>query len=69
MLQFLTNEGLLDNGLKMRVMTMPDEFIDHNKPATQYELAGLKAANIVAHVLTALGRAGKADPSALPRLA
>ncbi|MCH8237366.1 MAG: 1-deoxy-D-xylulose-5-phosphate synthase [Proteobacteria bacterium] len=68
-LQFLTNEGLLDNGLKVRVMTMPDEFIDHNKPATQYELAGLKAANIVAHVLTALGRAAKADPSALPRLA
>ena len=65
-LQFLTNEGLLDNGLKMRVMTMPDEFIDHNKPATQYELAGLKAANIVAHVLTALGCAGEADPSELP---
>ncbi|MEE8213361.1 MAG: 1-deoxy-D-xylulose-5-phosphate synthase, partial [Alphaproteobacteria bacterium] len=46
-LQFLANEGLLENGLKVRVMTMPDAFIDHNKPATQYELAGLKAANIV----------------------
>ena len=68
-LQFLTNEGLLDNGLKVRVMTMPDAFLDHDKPAIQYELAGLKAANIVAHVLTALGRADKADPSALPRLA
>ena len=68
-LQFLTNEGLLDNGLKVRVMTMPDAFLDHAKPAIQYELAGLKAANIVAHVLTALGRADKADPSALPRRA
>ena len=34
-LQFLANNGLLDNGLKVRVMTMPDKFIDHNKPEVQ----------------------------------
>ena len=68
-LQFLTNEGLLENGLKVRVMTMPDEFIDHNKPDTQYEMAGLKALHIFVNVLTALGRADEANPAVLPQLA
>jgi len=68
-LQFLANDGLLENGLKIRVMTMPDEFIDHNKPDTQYEIAGLKAAHVVANVLTALGRADEADPAILAQLA
>ena len=68
-LQFLANEGLLENGLKVRVMNMPDEFIDHNKPDTQYEMAGLKAPHIVANVLTALGRADEANPAILPQLA
>ncbi len=68
-LQFLANEGLLENGLKVRVMTMPDEFIDHNKPDTQYEMAGLKALHIVVNVLTALGRADEANPAVLPQLA
>ena len=68
-LQFLANEGLLENGIKARVMTMPDEFIDHNKPDTQYEMAGLKAPHIVANVLTALGRTDEADPAVLFQLA
>ncbi|MCH7937124.1 MAG: 1-deoxy-D-xylulose-5-phosphate synthase [Proteobacteria bacterium] len=68
-LQFLANEGLLENGLKVRVMTMPDEFIDHNKPDIQYEIAGLKAPHIVANVLAALGRADEADPAILGELA
>ena len=68
-LQYMTNEGLLENGLKVRVMTMPDAFIDHNKPDTQYELAGLKAPHMVANVLAALDRAGEADPAILGRLA
>ena len=68
-LQFMTNEGLLDNGLKVRVMTMPDEFLENNKPDVQYELAGLKAPHIVANVLAALGRADEADPAVLGQLA
>jgi len=68
-LQFLANEGLLENGLKVRVMTMPDKFIDHNKPDTQYEMAGLKAPHIFANVLTALGHTDEADPAVLSQLA
>ena len=68
-LQFMTNDGLLENGLKVRVMTMPDAFIDHNKPDTQCEMAGLKSSHIVANVLAALGRAGEADPAILSQLA
>ena len=68
-LQFLTNEGLLENGLKVRVMTMPDEFFENDKPDHQYELAGLKAPHMVANVLAALGRADEADPAILAQLA
>ena len=68
-LQFMANQGLLVNGLKVRVMTMPDEFIDHNKPETQYEMAGLQSTHIVANVLAALGRAGEVDPVTLTQLA
>jgi 1-deoxy-D-xylulose-5-phosphate synthase len=68
-LQFLANEGLLENGLKVRVMTMPDRFLEQDKPETQYELAGMKASHMVASVLTALGRAGEADPAVLGQLA
>ncbi len=56
-LTFLSNEGLLENGLKVRTMTMPDRFIEQDKPALQVTEAGLDAEHIVAKVLTALGRA------------
>lgn len=68
-LQFMTNEGLMENGLKVRVMTMPDEFLEHNKPDVQYELACLTTPHIVANVLAALGRADEADPAILGQLA
>jgi 1-deoxy-D-xylulose-5-phosphate synthase len=55
-LQHLANEGLLDRGLKVRQMVLPDVFIDHDKPEKMYELAGLNAAGIVATVLSTLGR-------------
>ena len=60
-LQFLAADGLLDNGLKIRAMMLPDEFIDHDKPAAMYEIAGLNAPGIVETVLGALGRSGMAD--------
>jgi 1-deoxy-D-xylulose-5-phosphate synthase len=55
-LQFLATEGLLDRGLKVRPMVLPDTFIDHDKPEKMYERAGLSAAGIVATALSALGR-------------
>ncbi len=46
-LEFLSRDGLLDNGLKVRTMHLPDIFQDHDKPAKQYEQAGLDAKAIV----------------------
>jgi 1-deoxy-D-xylulose-5-phosphate synthase len=53
-LEFLSGEGLLDNGLKVRTMTLPDVFIDHDKPEVMYANAGLDAAGIVEKVTSAL---------------
>ena len=59
--QFLANAGACDNGLKLRIMTMPDFFIEQNKPETQNDIAGLTAPHIVAGVLAALGRDAEAE--------
>ena len=53
---YLSEQGLLDHGLKFRSLTLPDRFIDHNKPHTQYDLAELNAPHIVKCVMTALGK-------------
>ncbi len=55
-LTFMANDGLLENGLKVRAMMMPDEFYDQDKPEKQYERARLNASHIVETVMTALGR-------------
>ncbi len=55
-LQFLAESDLLDRGLKVRTMVLPDTFIDHNKPERMYEQAGLTAPGILATVLGAFGR-------------
>jgi len=55
-LQYLATTGMLDGGLKIRPMVLPDRFIDHNKPEIQYAEAGLDAKHIVATALAALGR-------------
>jgi 1-deoxy-D-xylulose-5-phosphate synthase len=52
----LADAGLLDRGLKVRTMVLPDTFIDHDAPARMYEQAGLTAPSIVGTALTALGR-------------
>jgi len=52
--QFLANEGLLDGNLKVRVMTMPDRFIEQNKPDVQVSQAGLGADDIAAVILKSL---------------
>ncbi|MCP1470931.1 1-deoxy-D-xylulose-5-phosphate synthase [Sphingobium sp. OAS761] len=46
--------GLIDTGLKLRTMRLPDAFQDQDKPEKQYADAGLDAAGIVNTVLTAL---------------
>ena len=48
--------GLIDNGLKLRTLRLPDVFQDHGKPEQQYADAGLDAESIVATVLAALHR-------------
>jgi 1-deoxy-D-xylulose-5-phosphate synthase len=51
----LSEAGALDNGLKVRMMTLPDKFLDHDKPERMYAAAGLDAKGIVAKALAALG--------------
>lgn len=59
--QYMANNGLLDNGLKFRIMTMPDRFLEQDSPAKQVQQAGLDTAHIVANVLTAIGRFDEAE--------
>jgi 1-deoxy-D-xylulose-5-phosphate synthase len=66
-LQALAREGLLDRGLKVRTLTLPDRFIEQNKPNVMYAEAGLDAAGIVASVFSALGK--DADAAGVVRLA
>ncbi|HJO97208.1 MAG TPA: 1-deoxy-D-xylulose-5-phosphate synthase [Rhodospirillales bacterium] len=60
-LHFLATEGLLDAGLKVRPMVLPDTFTDHDAPAAQYKTVHLTSTDIVATALTALGRPEKAE--------
>jgi len=55
-LQTLADHGVLDRGLRVRNMVLPDTFIDHDSPAKMYEQAGLDAKGIVAKVFEALGK-------------
>ena len=54
-LHHLATTGLLDHGLKVRPMVLPDRFLDHDAPAKQYEEAGLGGRGIVDTALAALG--------------
>ena len=65
-MQFLANTGVFDKGLKFRAMTLPDIFIDHEKPEKQYEIAGLKRSDIVATTLLALGETNKTHSGITP---
>jgi len=53
-LTMASDEGLIDAGLKLRTLRLPDLFQDHNKPELQYREAGLDAEGIVDCVLKAL---------------
>ena len=60
-LQTLADNGVLDTGLKVRAMILPDLFIDQDAPAAMYATAGLDARGIVAKVFEALGRDAAAE--------
>jgi 1-deoxy-D-xylulose-5-phosphate synthase len=55
-LQTLAERGMLDSGLKVRAMVLPDIFIDQDSPNAMYARAGLDAKGIVAKVFEALGK-------------
>jgi 1-deoxy-D-xylulose-5-phosphate synthase len=67
-MQVLAWEGLLDRGLKMRPMTLPDVFQDQDTPERQYAQAGLDADGIVKVALSALGRSNEV-PAAVGKIA
>jgi 1-deoxy-D-xylulose-5-phosphate synthase len=54
-LHMLAARGALDRGLKIRTLTLPDIFQDHDKPELMYAQAGLDAEGIVRAALEALG--------------
>jgi 1-deoxy-D-xylulose-5-phosphate synthase len=53
-LQYLSDNGLLDHGLKVRAKVMPDCFVDQDNQETMYQQAGLSARGIVETVCDAL---------------
>ncbi|MEG3124873.1 1-deoxy-D-xylulose-5-phosphate synthase, partial [Sphingomonas sp. GB1N7] len=53
-LTLASDEGLIDGGLKLRTMRLPDAFQDQDKPELQYAAAKLDADAIIDTVLTAL---------------
>ena len=55
-LHFLARDGLLDRGLKVRTLTLPDVFQEHDKPEAMYAKAGLDSDGVFRASLAALGR-------------
>jgi 1-deoxy-D-xylulose-5-phosphate synthase len=61
----LARDGLLDRGLKVRALTLPDTFQDHASPGAMYKEAGLDAEAIVRQAQVALG-IGAATAAPIP---
>jgi 1-deoxy-D-xylulose-5-phosphate synthase len=59
-LHYLAHRGLLENGLKVRPLILPDAFVDHARPEKMYADAGLDSAGIVRAVFGALGQGARA---------
>src|SRR5579885_2326202 len=55
-LQSLADHGVLDRGLKVRAMVLPDIFIDQDSPNAMYAKAGLDGKSIVRKAFEALGQ-------------
>jgi 1-deoxy-D-xylulose-5-phosphate synthase len=59
-LHTLAAHGRLDGGVAVRAMTLPDRYLDHDKPEAMYVAAELDANAIAAKVFEALGRSAPA---------
>jgi 1-deoxy-D-xylulose-5-phosphate synthase len=59
-LELLAETGVLDHGVKVRPLVLPDVFLDQDSPAAMYARAGLDAKSIAAQALMALGRSADA---------
>src|SRR3982075_2586596 len=55
-MQSLAEHGMLDNGLRMRSMVLPDVFLDHDSPTAMYARAELDAKAIVTKLFEVLGK-------------
>jgi 1-deoxy-D-xylulose-5-phosphate synthase len=49
-MQFLSDRGVFDTGLKFRSMILPDQFIDQDTPEKMYEKAGLDSLSIASKI-------------------
>ena len=67
-LQALADNGVLDGGLKVRPMVLPDIFIDQDSPAAMYATAGLDAKGIVTKAFEALGQNLRGEAMKLGRI-
>jgi 1-deoxy-D-xylulose-5-phosphate synthase len=67
-LQTLADNGVLDGGLKVRPMVLPDIFIDQDSPAAMYAAAGLDAKGIVTKAFEALGQNLRGEAMKLGRV-
>jgi 1-deoxy-D-xylulose-5-phosphate synthase len=67
-LQTLADNGVLDGGLKVRPMVLPDIFIDQDSPAAMYATAGLDAKGIVTKAFEALGQNLRGEAIKLGRI-
>lgn len=54
-LHFMANSGLLETGLAIRTLTLPDRFIEQASPAEMYRDSGLTSESIANVALQALG--------------
>ena len=64
-LHALAEDGLLDGGLKVRTLMMPDSFLDHGDQEATMRAIGLDAGGIVRRAFEALGRPNAAGEPAL----
>ena len=60
-LHYLSEQGLLDRGLKVRSMVLPDMFIDQDGIPAMYAKAGLDAKSIVAKVFDTLKKDSRTE--------
>jgi 1-deoxy-D-xylulose-5-phosphate synthase len=62
LLHALAEDGLLDRGLRIRTLALPDRFLDHDSPQKMYDAAGLNARQIVDTILATLDRTEMVRP-------